>query len=68
MDIGPGHWIFAIVFIIAFIIFMVFAYRDDIKQSPQYFKGSWRVALLVIGSIMVLIVLKILFRISGYTL
>jgi cytochrome bd-type quinol oxidase subunit 1 len=68
MDIGPGHWVFALVFMLAFIVLMIFAYRDDIKRSPYFFKGSWKIALIIVGSIMVLVVLKILFRISGYSL
>jgi heme/copper-type cytochrome/quinol oxidase subunit 2 len=66
MNIGPGHWIFALVFVIGFIFLMFFAYKDDIKKSPHYFRGSWKIALIVIGSIMVLVVIKILLRISGY--
>ncbi len=68
MDITRGHWIFALLFTIGFIIMMFFAYRDDIKANPQYFKGSWKITLIIVGSIMVLVVIKILFRFSGYTL
>jgi len=68
MNVGTGHWIFALFFVIGFIFLMFFAYRDDIKKSPHYFSGSWKIALLVIGSIMILVVIKILLRISGYQL
>ncbi|MBX7183334.1 MAG: hypothetical protein K1X82_14575 [Bacteroidia bacterium] len=68
MNIGIGHWIFAILFLIGFLIMMVFAYSDDIKKSPEYFKGSWKIVLIIVGSIMVLVVIKILLRVTGYQL
>lgn len=64
MDITSGHWIFAGVFALAFIIGIGLAYHDDIKKSPNVFKGSWRFLFGVILVIMVLVVTKILYRFS----
>jgi cytochrome bd-type quinol oxidase subunit 1 len=64
MNIGPGHWIFAGLFALSFIAAMVFAYRSDSKKSPQYFTGSTRFLLGVILIVMLLVVLKILHRLS----
>jgi threonine/homoserine/homoserine lactone efflux protein len=61
-NVGTGHWIFAMVFAIGFVAAMVYAYREDIKKSPWYFKGSSRIAMIVVGSVFVLLVLKMLHR------
>jgi len=62
MDIGLGHWYFAGAFIIAFLIAMVIAYRDDIRKTPDLFKGASVILLVVVFSLMLMIVLKILSR------
>lgn len=64
MNIGPGHWVFAGLFAVFFIGAMVFAYRSDRQKSPQYFTGSTRFLLGVILIVMLLVVLKILYRFS----
>ena len=64
MDVSLYHWVFAGVFVTAFVIAVIFAYRADIKQSPAIFKGSWRFLAGVTLVIMILIVLKILSRFS----
>lgn len=64
MNIGAGHWIFAGLFALVFIGAMVFAYRSDRQRSPQYFTGSNRFLLGVILIVMLLVVLKILYRFS----
>ena len=61
-NVGPGHWIFAMVFAVVFVGAMIYAYREDIKKSPWYFKGSSRIAMIIVGSIFVLLVLKMLHR------
>lgn len=40
MDVGSGHWVFAIIFAIAFIGFLIWAYRDDLQMHKRYYKGS----------------------------
>jgi len=62
MDIGIGHWLFAGAFIVVFIVFIVLAYRDDIRKTPELFKGASVILLVVVFSLMLMIVLKILSR------
>ena len=64
MNIGTGHWIFAGIFALAFVAAMAFAYRSDRKKSPQIFSGSNRFLLAVILIVMLLVVVKILYRSS----
>ncbi len=60
--IGFGHWVFAIVFTIAFVIGIIYAYREDIRKSPWFFKGTSRIAMIIVGSVFALIILKMLHR------
>lgn len=62
MNVTKGHWVFAAVFAVVFILSMVFAYRNDIKKRPDLFKGSSRFVLAVIVILMTLIVAKMIHR------
>jgi hypothetical protein len=64
MDINWGHWVFAGVFALLFTIGIAFAYREDIRKSPNVFRGSWKFLFGVVLLIMLLIVIKILSRFS----
>lgn len=46
--IGTGHWIFAGVFLLAFIVFMFFAYRKDLKRLKPYYRNVWTVVVLIL--------------------
>lgn len=65
MDIGPNHWIFAGAFAAVFVVGIIFAYRQDIAKNPELFKGSSKFFLGVILIVMILVVVKILARLSG---
>ena len=53
---SKGQLIFAIFFVIAFIIVMVYSYRKDIKNHQKYYKnaalkvGIWMVVAVVVWS------------------
>lgn len=64
IEVGTGHWIFAGLFALFFISATVFAYHNDRQKSPQYFTGSNRFLLGVILIVILLVVLKILYRFS----
>ncbi|MAX81015.1 MAG: hypothetical protein CL843_12685 [Crocinitomicaceae bacterium] len=49
MAFSDGQLLFAAIFLVFFIVFMVFAYRKDFKISSWYTKGAWKVLLIVIG-------------------
>jgi len=63
MDVGIGHWIFAAIFTVAFIIIMYFLYQADGKSySKTQFKNVKSVTWIVAGSIFLLILFKIAYR------
>lgn len=64
-NITTGHWVFAGLFTVAFIVLIIFAYKDDIKRSPELFKGSSRFFLAVVVTLMVLTVIKMLNRLAS---
>nr|WP_151674210.1 hypothetical protein [Patiriisocius marinus] len=37
---STGQWIFALFFVIGFVILMIISYRKDIKLHRKYYKGS----------------------------
>lgn len=47
--IGTGHWIFAGIFAIAFVIAMVYAYRKDLTRLKFHYRRVWMVLLLIIA-------------------
>ncbi|MCB0459389.1 MAG: hypothetical protein KDC74_05155 [Flavobacteriaceae bacterium] len=48
---SSGQKIFAILFIIAFIGFMIWSYRKDIKLHKLYYKKVWVVGLGIVAVI-----------------
>jgi cytochrome bd-type quinol oxidase subunit 1 len=65
MNIGPNHWIFAGVFAAVFAVGIIFAYRQDTAKNPELFKGASKFLLGVILIVMILVVVKILARLSS---
>lgn len=55
-----GQIIFGILFAIAFIIVMIFAYRKDLKLHKKYYKGSLWVLLAFIAFIGAIAAIKFL--------
>jgi len=53
-----GQIIFAILFAIAFIIFLVYAYRKDIKLHRKYYKGSVWVLIGFIAFLLFIVAIK----------
>lgn len=64
MDISSGHWVFAGAFALLFVVGIGLAYREDIRKSPAVFNGSWRFLFWTLLLIMVMVVIKILYRFS----
>ncbi|MDA9121370.1 hypothetical protein N9J52_04985 [Flavobacteriales bacterium] len=63
-SVTTGHWIFAGVFSLVFIIGIIYAYKDDIKKRPDLFSGSFKFLLGVILIVMVLLVVKMINRLG----
>ena len=55
---SKGQLIFAIGFVIAFTIFIIWSYRKDRKKNPKYFKGSFWVFVGFLVFIVLLLLLK----------
>jgi len=62
MDITPGHWIFAILFAISFIGILVWSFRKDRKINTRNYGNTGKVAIIVGGTILFLIILKFVLR------
>ncbi|MCF8463699.1 MAG: hypothetical protein K9G41_02570 [Flavobacteriales bacterium] len=64
-SVTTGHWIFAGVFAAAFVIGIIYAYKDDIKRRPDLFNGSSKFLLSVILIVMILLVIKMISRLGS---
>ncbi|MAN28181.1 MULTISPECIES: DUF3810 domain-containing protein [Mesonia] len=57
---SQGQWMFAVFFVIAFVIIMIISYRKDIQLHKKHYKGS----LLILAGFLLFI--AILFVIKTY--
>jgi len=62
MDITPGHWIFAGIFAVAFIGILIWSFRKDSKINSTNYGNSGKVAIIVGGTILFLIMVKFILR------
>lgn len=56
MDISRGHWIFAALFILAFIGVLFWSFRKD-RQTIQTQFGNAGIGAIVVGLILILIII-----------
>lgn len=54
-----GQLIFGFLFFITFSIVLFFAYKKDKKDQKEYFKGSFKIILFMVGLIFSLFLIKI---------
>jgi len=66
MNVTSGHWTFAAVFVVVFIAGIAWAYRNDLRKSPDLFKGSSKFLLGVVLVIMILVVGKMIHRMGAH--
>jgi len=59
MLFSKGQKIFALIFIISFIIMLFLAYRSDAKIHKTYYKNAW---VILLGLILVLAALTVLIK------
>lgn len=57
-----GQWIFAGLFLVAFVIIMIYSYRKDLFVHQKFYKGSYRVLLAFLIFIALLFVIKVFFK------
>ncbi len=53
-----GQLIFAIAFIIIFTIIIIYSYRQDRKNQKEYFRGSFKIILFIVGLTISLFLIK----------
>lgn len=56
---STGQWVFAALFLIAFVIVMVFSYRNDSVTHQKFYKGSYKVLIAFLLFIFLLFIIKI---------
>ncbi|MFC6859248.1 hypothetical protein [Zunongwangia atlantica] len=56
---STGQWVFAGLFLVAFIIVMIFMYRKDLNLHRKYYKNSIYVLVGFIAFILLLFVIKV---------
>ena len=59
---SQGQLVFAVCFLMAFIIVMIFSYRKDIKTHKIFYKGNYKILIGFFIFIGLLFVIKIFFR------
>jgi hypothetical protein len=62
MDITPGHWIFAGLFMLSFIGILFWSFRKDIHVTRKQFGNMGLVAMIVGGAVILLIIIKFALR------
>lgn len=53
-----GQWIFAGLFLVAFIVTMIVMYRKDLMTHKRYYKGTYKILLGFLAFIGILFILK----------
>ena len=59
--ITPGHWIFAALFTVVFLVGLVWSYRKDGEVHRLHFGGSFRILLGIVVLLFVIFIFKRLF-------
>jgi hypothetical protein len=62
MDITPGHWVFAAIFMLVFISGSVWSFRKVKTVNRSQFGNTNMLALIIGGGILLLIILKFALR------
>lgn len=60
--LSTGQWIFAGLFFVAFVIFVTYSYRKDLKLHRKQYKGSRWILLGFIGFVLLLFLIKQLLK------
>lgn len=59
---SQGQLLFALCFVIAFVIIMIFSYRKDIKTHKIFYKGNYKILIGFFIFIGILFFIKVYFR------
>ena len=56
---SSGQLIFGAFFVIAFTFIIIYSYRKDRKHQKEYFNGSFKIILFMIGLVFSLFLIKV---------
>tara|TARA_B110000444_G_scaffold261151_1_gene311460 strand:+ start:11036 stop:11224 length:189 start_codon:yes stop_codon:yes gene_type:complete len=56
---SSGQLLFAVFFVIIFSTIIFYSYKRDKKDQEEYFKGSFKIILFMIGLVLSLFLIKI---------
>jgi hypothetical protein len=56
---STGQLIFAVLFLISFVIVMIFSYRKDVTTHQKFYKGSYKVLIAFLLFIFLLFIIKV---------
>ncbi|MFC3335848.1 hypothetical protein [Flavobacterium palustre] len=59
---SQGQLLFALCFVIAFVIIMIISYRKDIKTHKIFYKGNYKILIGFFIFIGILFLIKIFFK------
>ncbi|MEN9907949.1 MAG: hypothetical protein RLZZ540_1090 [Bacteroidota bacterium] len=59
---SQGQLLFALCFVIAFVILMIISYRKDIKTHKVFYKGNYKILIGFFIFIAILFLIKIFFK------
>jgi|LakMenE18May11ns_1017448.scaffolds.fasta_scaffold8861935_2 hypothetical protein len=62
MNIGPGHWIFAALFMISFAFILAFSFRKDKRTHKAHYSNAGIIAIVIGASVLLLIIIKVALR------
>jgi len=54
----PGQKIFALIFIISFVVLIGYQFYLDRKKNPNFFKGTYWVLIAVVGLMIAYVILN----------
>nr|WP_247653623.1 hypothetical protein [Flavobacterium sp. CS20] len=55
---STGQWIFALFFVVAFVVLMLFSYKKDKVLHKKYYKGSFYILLGFLDFVLILFLMK----------
>lgn len=59
---STGQLVFALLFFITFVVAMIFSYRKDVRIHNLYYKGNFKILIGFFAFIVLLFVIKIVFK------
>lgn len=57
---STGQLYFALFFVIAFFMVIVWSYKGDKKRNHNYFKGSYKILVVFVALLLLLFLIKVL--------